>query len=77
MKPVIIDHNGQLFEAVPYTQDDVQQRIAIFNRRDTSQPEYDDRERERIRQTKAFVKAGVHYLKLHEPMVGSNIDTEV
>jgi hypothetical protein len=65
MSKVLIAHEGNIYEAVPYTQDDVQARIEIFNRRDTSQPEYDDRERERIRQTKAYVNAGLSYLKLH------------
>lgn len=64
-KPILIEHEGNVYEAVPYTIDDVWAATMVYNARETSQPEYDERDRERIRKLKAYVKNGIYKLKLH------------
>ena len=76
-KPILVEHQGHIYEVVPYVQQDVFNASMAYNARGRNNPVYDARDRERIRQVKAFVNHGVNYLKLYQETVGTLVDKEV
>ena len=63
MKKLKVMHNGWIYHLSPVSDEDIQAAVMAYNAREISQPEYDDRARQRIKDLKRAKAEGLFILK--------------